>query len=95
MKFAKIDANQNDIVKALRKIGAFVQSLATIGKGCPDLLVGYRGKWHLMEVKDAKKTPSQRELTKDEMDWILKAAKTGPVHVVETEEQAIGIVTEL
>ncbi|HJP47915.1 hypothetical protein [Acinetobacter venetianus] len=40
---AKIDANQTEIVKALRKFGASVQSLASTGKGCPDLLVGFRG----------------------------------------------------
>jgi Holliday junction resolvase len=92
MRFAKIDANQSEIVKELRKVGAFVQSLATIGKGCPDLLVGYRGNWFLMEVKDAKKAQSQRELTQDEMDWILRAAKSGPVHIVETVAQALGVL---
>jgi Holliday junction resolvase len=94
MKFAKIDANQNDIVKALRGIGAYVQSLASIGKGCPDLLVGFGGNWHLLEVKDSKKVASKRELTQDEINWILNAAKTAPVHVVETVEQALNVVKE-
>ena len=94
MRFAKIDANQNEIVKELRRVGAFVQSLANIGKGCPDLLVGYMGKWHLLEVKDSKKTPSARELTPDEVEWILKAAKSGPVHVVETVAQAMRVIGE-
>jgi Holliday junction resolvase len=92
MKFAKLDANQNAIVKELRKIGAFVQSLASIGKGCPDLLVGFRGNWFLFEVKDAEKTQSKRELTADEIEWILKASKTAKVYVVETPEQALQVV---
>lgn len=59
----RIDANQPDIVKALRKMGAFVQSLAAVGDGCPDLLVGFRGKTYLIEVKDGDKPPSKRALT--------------------------------
>ena len=51
---AKVDANQQQIVKALRKVGASVQSLAAIGDGCPDLAVGYRGKNLLLEVKQPK-----------------------------------------
>lgn len=39
----KIDRNQPEIVEALRKAGAFVQSLAGVADGCPDLLVGYGG----------------------------------------------------
>jgi hypothetical protein len=37
---AKIDANQPQIVEALRKAGATVHSLAAVGNGIPDLLVG-------------------------------------------------------
>ena len=40
---AKVDANQSDIVAGLRSIGATVQPLHAVGKGCPDLLIGYRG----------------------------------------------------
>jgi Holliday junction resolvase len=92
MKFAKIDANQPKIVAALRKAGAFVQSLATIGKGCPDIMVGYKGAWYLMEIKDGDKEISQRKLKPDEMDWILKASRIAPVHLVETEAQALAVI---
>lgn len=61
---AKIDANQPEIVAALRKVGASVRSLAAVGKGCPDLLVGFRGANYLIEVKDGEKQPSARALTK-------------------------------
>lgn len=69
MKFAKIDANQTQVVEALRAAGATVQSLATIGKGCPDLLVGYRGVTVLLEVKDGRKPASQQKLTLDQEKW--------------------------
>ena len=54
MKAARIDGNQKEIVKALRGVGASVQSMARLGKGAPDLLVGYGGQNWLMEVKADK-----------------------------------------
>lgn len=66
---AKIDANQEQVVSALRSAGATVQSLAAIGKGCPDLLVGYNGFTFLMEVKDGNKPPSARVLTPQQQEW--------------------------
>lgn len=70
-KYGKLDSNQKEIVKALRYIpGCSVQSLASMGNGCPDLLIGYRGKNYLFEIKDGKKPQSQRRLTDDELKWI-------------------------
>ncbi len=66
---ARVDANQSEIVDALRKVGATVQPLHTVGKGCPDLLVGYRGENHVLELKDGSKPPSARKLTDDELEW--------------------------
>ena len=37
---ARTDANQAEIVAALRGVGASVQPLHAVGQGCPDLLVG-------------------------------------------------------
>lgn len=69
---AKIDANHDQIVSVLKAYGASVQSLAAVGKGCPDLLVGYRGHTLLIEVKDGRKAPSQRQLTDHQLDWHAK-----------------------
>lgn len=44
------DANEPAIVKALQAVGATVVKLT--GSGQPDLLVGWRGKTYLLEVKD-------------------------------------------
>jgi hypothetical protein len=85
---AKTDANQAHIVGALIACGATVQSLAAVGRGVPDLLVGHRGRTHLFEVKDGAKVPSARKLTPDQVEW--HAAWNGrPVVVVENAEQAI------
>jgi Holliday junction resolvase len=60
---------RKQIVTALRAAGATVQSLAGVGKGTPDLLVGYKGQTLLMEVKDGNKSPSARLLTEDQLKW--------------------------
>ena len=47
----KVDNNQLDIVKAFRSMGATVLNLSGVGKGCPDLLIGYKNISVLVEVK--------------------------------------------
>lgn len=88
---AKTDENHQDIVRALRKLGASVQSLAAVGQGCPDILVGWRGMLSLLEIKDGSKPPSARKLTDDQVRW--HAEWRGPVDVVYSVEDAIRAVT--
>lgn len=66
---ARVDRNQKEIVAYLRKRGATVQPLHTVGRGCPDLLVGHGGKNYLLEVKDGEKPKSAQKLTPDEDAW--------------------------
>ena len=89
---AKVDANQTEIVKALRQVGASVQSLASTGNGVPDLLVGIRGLNFLIEVKDGAKPRSDRKLTPDQVVW--HQGWRCHVAVVESVEQAIKILGE-
>jgi hypothetical protein len=94
-RFAKVDANQAEIVAALRAAGATVQPLHTIGQGCPDLLVGVGGRSYVLEVKDGRKVPSARKLTPDEVKWF--AAWKGHAVVVESAKdalKAIGLAVE-
>jgi len=87
---ARVDSNQAAITAALRQIGATVQPLHTIGKGCPDLLVGYRASNWVLEVKDGDKPPSGRKLTPDEQTW--HDGWQGVVHVVEDVAQALSVI---
>lgn len=89
---ARIDANQKQIVAALRQAGCSVQSLAPVGKGCPDLVVGRDGRNFLIEVKDGAKVPSARKLTEDEKRW--QEQWQGQVCVVEDVDQALQLVSE-
>ena len=92
-RVAKKDDNHPEIVQALRQIGCTVQDLAVVGDGCPDLLVGYRGRNFVLEVKDGEKVPSARKLTPEQVVW--HHDWRGDARVVETVEQAIRAVTEV
>lgn len=87
---AKADRNQPEIVAMLRLVGCTVQHLHTIGKGCPDLLVGYQGRNYLFEIKDGELPPSGRKLTEDEKDW--HDSWRGVVHVVHNEREALEVI---
>lgn len=90
MRAAKIDANQNEIVEALRKSGCTVQILSSVGKGCPDILVGRGGHNYLLEIKDGNKPKSAQKLTSDQIDWHSKW--NGSVYVVNSIELAFTAV---
>lgn len=90
MRNARVDDNQKGIVAALRQAGATVQHLHTVGQGCPDLLVGFRGANYLLEVKDGSKAFSRRQLTPAEREW--HAVWRGQVAVVEDYEAALAII---
>lgn len=87
---AKVDANQAEIVADLRAAGASVQPLHAVGKGCPDLLVGHRGRTVLIEVKDGNKPPSARKLTPAQVEW--HSSWRGQVAIAENSEQALSII---
>jgi hypothetical protein len=89
MRAARTDQNQTTVVAALRAAGCRVQSLASVGDGVPDLLVGLPNKrLILLEVKDGSKVPSKRKLTVDQVTW--HAQWDGwPVYVVESVSEAL------
>lgn len=87
---SKVDRNQPEIVHALRAAGATVQPLHTVGDGCPDLLVGYRGINYVIEVKDWKAAPSARKLNPAQVVW--HDGWKGSVAKVETAEAALSVI---
>ena len=64
---ARVDDNHAEIVAAFEALGCSVISLAPMGRGVPDLLIGVSCRTYLCEVKDGKKPPSARKLTPDEV----------------------------
>lgn len=89
MTFARrVDENQAEIVRALEKIGAFVQPLYRVGQGCPDLAVAWRQRWFFFEVKrDAK-----AKTTHDQKRWYAKLGGQAPVFIVTSAIEAINFM---
>ena len=84
MTAKKVDANQTAIVDARRECGCKVLSLASLGKGAPDLLVECpSGKLYLLEVKTA-----HGKLTHDQLDF----HRQWPVMIVHNEIEALRAV---
>jgi hypothetical protein len=71
-------------------MGASVQSLADVGEGCPDLLVGFRGLNLVMEIKDGMKPPSKQKLT--ELEELWHKTWSGQVDVVTSIQDALRLV---
>jgi hypothetical protein len=89
-----VDANQQEIVDMLREAGCTVTSLASVGGGVPDLLVGYRGRTLLFEIKDGKKPPSARLLTPQQREWAGQW-NGGPVWVISDQTQALDVIQQI
>jgi hypothetical protein len=92
---AKVDTNQAAIVAAARAVGCSAYSLAPLGRGCPDVVLGlltHHGRLVnlLLEIKDGTKSPSRRQLSPDEQAW--HAAWRGQVAVVTSVEEALALI---
>jgi hypothetical protein len=87
---ARVDANQEQIVSAMRACGATVR-IVTQGDGLPDLLVGYRGYTILMEVKDGNKPPSARRLTEEEQKF-FENWTGGMLAIVNSVDEALELL---
>jgi hypothetical protein len=81
---ARVDTNQPDIVRALQKIGCDVE---VIGRPV-DLLVGYRAKNFLIEVKNPN---GENKVYDGQKDFISRWR--GQVRVVRSADEAIRLVT--
>ena len=77
---AQRDANEKEIVEALRAVGAKVLHLDDV-----DLLVGFRGVNYLLEIKTAKGRLNKKQ-EKFFRGWV------GQVNIVRTVDQALGLI---
>ena len=89
----KTDANQADIVAALKAIGCSVAVTSGAGDGFPDLVVGIPGANMLMEIKNPEQDKSHRALTAEQQ--IFHTEWRGPITVVHTVAEALGVINRL
>lgn len=50
----RVDSNQKELVAVFRQLGVTVIDLSKVGKGIPDLMLGYNNKTVLVEIKSSK-----------------------------------------
>jgi len=90
---ARTDANQKEIVTALRNSGAVVLITSQL-KNCFDLLVCHNSKVYLVEVKDGTLPPSAMKLTKGEKEFKEKVESVGvKYHVITSVSEAISMIS--
>lgn len=92
MRFrARVDVNHGELVAALRRMGYGVVSLASLGRGVPDLCVAIPGSpiCLLMEVK----RPKSGRLTKDQVEWHYEWP--GRVYVVNGLPAALAAIQDV
>jgi hypothetical protein len=93
MRIRKVDNNQAQLVKQMRKIpGLTVAHTHTVGKGFPDVLVAYKGVNYLFEIKDPAKAKSARKLTEDEQKF--HKGWTGQIAIVETLDDVLKLINQ-
>jgi Holliday junction resolvase len=83
----RTDYNQAAIVAALRKAGCTVTSLHEVGRGCPDIVVGYQGRNYLLEIKNPQTKGKLNDL---QIQW--HSRWRGQVATVWTVEDAFRVV---
>ncbi len=86
----RVDDNQVEIVKTLRKMGVLVHVTSDLGNGFPDLVVSFKGKLWLVEIKDGKKAKSRQKLTEKESEFHSIWAKH--ICIINSIDQAIDFV---
>jgi hypothetical protein len=86
----RVDENQKSIIHTFIALGASVIDLSTVGRGCPDLLIGYRGKSVLVEIKSSEKATYTEPQIKFMQTW-----KGGAVSRIDSVDAAIRLIKML
>jgi hypothetical protein len=87
---AASDGNQPEIVKALRQAGATVATCHAVGGGFPDLVIGFRGRNYLIEVKDPDQPKHRHELTTAQVEF--HGGWKGQIAKVFTADEALAVI---
>lgn len=90
MSAKRVDVNQASIVQLLRAAGCQVFPTHMVGRGFPDLTIGYQGKIALVEVKNG---PRGR-LTPAEIEFHTEWAGL-PVYIIANDDDALNMLDEL
>jgi Holliday junction resolvase len=64
----KVDLNHKEIVEKFRELGATVFDASGLGRGFPDLVVGYNNQTALVEIKSGAK----KKFTEPQLKFIAE-----------------------
>ena len=93
MRAQRRDNNESALVRLARQVGAKVIYMQA-GQGCDFLLLS-PGKISIIEVKDGRKSPSERRLTADEMELALTCQTLHiPYHVILNEGDLMRVLEQ-
>ena len=86
----RVDENQQQLVHTFIALGASVLNLSRVGQGCPDLLIGYKNKSVLVEIKKDFKATFTEPQIKFMQNW-----RGGAVSRVDSVDAAIRLIKML
>ena len=86
----RVDENQKQLIHTFIALGASVLNLSTVGRGCPDLLIGYRGKSVLVEIKRDSKASYTESQVKFMQNW-----RGGAISRIDSVDAAIRLIKML
>lgn len=86
---ARRDANEPQVIAALRAAGAYVKQIND--EGAFDLLCWHGGRTFLLEVKDGSKPPSARTLSPAEQKFHDEWPGVN-LHIVTSHQEALDIL---
>ena len=90
---ARKDANHTDIVGTFRACHCSVLDTSQLGNGAPDIVVAVNAETTLLvEIKDGTKPPSQRKLSKDEIEF--KRTWKGDYRIITSVNDVIALLKE-
>jgi len=84
MRAKRTDSNQASIVKDLRELG-FQVVVTNLGDDYPDLMVGSKGTWTLIEIKKP-----DGDFTRGQLEFLADAR--GPIGYATDTGEAIGLI---
>jgi hypothetical protein len=90
-----VDKNQLATIKEFQRAmpDASVFDASACGEGFPDLVVGWRGRNYLFEVKNPDVRPSGRKLT--EPQEAFHGSWQGQVHVVHSAAEMLAVMLRI
>jgi rhamnose utilization protein RhaD (predicted bifunctional aldolase and dehydrogenase) len=86
----RVDENQKQIIYTFIALGATVLNLSRVGEGCPDLLIGFKNKSVLVEIKKDSKAMFTEPQVKFMQNW-----RGGPVSRIDSVDAAIRLIKML